>query len=498
MENTAEDTQLADVDSVPTQVAPITRLATEILMLIFTAGYLSIDRGHKEFVDCIGSVCRQWRVIALNTSLLWTQLEIDFNGIISGCHLNNWLSRSRHRMLDLRCQSSSLDTLHGPLQTVMHVLAPHIGRWRVMRFSLSGINEMWAALSGLPSQVPSLEVLGVGVSNYSPLFEEAYNWNIRAPRLRRLVFYGIPCFPFGFSFHQHFPALTRVHLRGLTVCRLLGPGRHEPLGVLKALATLHHLEYLCIASAGIDLSWRNYRIPPRSERAILPALKRFQFQALQFDCIVAFMNSMEAPLLVSILFTSPNPYRNDGIRFGSICPVKRNHYRHFPVLQRLTVYCNNSYVVDDPYLMHFIGIFKFKKVSFVESGKKMWRLIQLAGCKEAGVAMKSSRLIGVEIHSENLPVPVAGLRQLVVGRRHSSNTNSSQSQPATNKGGQRFTPLEEIHVCTSTPLAEVDRTWFTKRMDMEQFSWSDSRACVAQGKHFNDRLGWLRMTFAPA
>ncbi|KAL6301862.1 hypothetical protein BKA93DRAFT_795318 [Sparassis latifolia] len=417
------------------------------------------------------------------------------SGVISKCHLNNWLSRSRRRMLDLRFYSVSPKTLPSAIQTAMHVLAPHTDRWGTMRLSLRDYSEMKDALSGWPSSLLALEDLSLSVAHYMTFGE--YDLKVTAQRLRRLVLLNFPCLPSGFPFHQHFPALTRVHLGGLTLYRLLGWDRPQPLALLNALAPLPHLEHLCIIDPGIRIAWSVYSILPHSDRAILSALKKIHFQAVHLDCIVAFMNTMEAPKLSSILCTGPYMYCD---MFDSVGSVERDHHRHFPQLQRFRVCCDNSWVMNDPHLLDFIDDFRFKWVDFMNFRDKISKLIKLAGDWEDGAPMKSSRLISVEIHLQHLSVPVVELRQLVVGRHHSKGSNSSPSQPEMEVGSQQPSALEELRICTSEPIAETDRAWFTGKPDLKHFSWSDSRACLEERKSVDERRhlgGRLRMTFAP-
>ncbi|KAF5389277.1 hypothetical protein D9757_003429 [Collybiopsis confluens] len=167
----------------------IRNLPVEVLLYVFILG----SEEDPLLPLTVSHVCRFWHVLAVHAAPLWRR-------IVLGSHYTVWqesICRARACTLDIEFTS------HEPLafyevQRYMHLVMPHIRRWRSLRIVFTNYYQpfLWnAALSECctrsnHTQVPELEELCL-VYRHNDDTKEFCLFSGRAPRLRRLVVDGI-------------------------------------------------------------------------------------------------------------------------------------------------------------------------------------------------------------------------------------------------------------------------------------------------------------------
>lgn len=175
----------------------IRRLPVEILAHIFVLG----SQQDAAFPIAISHVCRAWRYIALRTPSLW-------RCIILSPHEQMWrerIHRARACTLDIRLITRASSRLGQPrtvdvdpftVQWHMHIVLPHIQRWRSLDIEFPEYAPfLWkAALSnlsyGAPAAAPLLEDLSLVYRDNDDV-DEFCLFSGYAPRLRRVTLDGI-------------------------------------------------------------------------------------------------------------------------------------------------------------------------------------------------------------------------------------------------------------------------------------------------------------------
>ncbi len=150
----------------------------------------------------VSHVCRTWRRLALRTPALWRHVTLDSRldmwnerirrakACLLEIQLVPWFSHFPHRPQNHRCDMAAV-------QWYMHVVTPHIRRWRSLEIVFSDYSPyLWnAALSACCSigknvQAPLLEELTLLYRNNDDTKEFCLFSN-HAPRLRRVTLDGI-------------------------------------------------------------------------------------------------------------------------------------------------------------------------------------------------------------------------------------------------------------------------------------------------------------------
>ncbi|KIK69667.1 hypothetical protein GYMLUDRAFT_34062 [Collybiopsis luxurians FD-317 M1] len=166
-------------------------LPPELLAYIFILG----SEDDPLLPVSVSHVCRFWRELAIHTASLWRR-------VVLGCYYNMWretIHRARACTLDIELSSRIRPGIPAfyEVQRYMHLVMPHIKRWRSLRIVFTGYQPyLWnAALSeccmrSSQTQVPELEELCL-VYRHNDDTKEFCLFSGRAPRLRRLVIDGI-------------------------------------------------------------------------------------------------------------------------------------------------------------------------------------------------------------------------------------------------------------------------------------------------------------------
>ena len=236
----------------PTSGTPINGLPNELLSFIFTLGSGAEEQGDDDYGEeegdeedsmdsdeheqrlpfkvLVSHVCRRWRTVAIETSMLWTFL--DFAEGPPFDKSRTWLERSKGCLLDIELDCTvdedytnsnesdnredtdaySSDDLVAPedrvampggpapnktkenkslgrvspadLPVVRNLILPHVARWRVFELMVNDYQIMYGILSTLATipEAPQLQVLRL--FNYDDNGDYNYD-HFRPPHLKR-------------------------------------------------------------------------------------------------------------------------------------------------------------------------------------------------------------------------------------------------------------------------------------------------------------------------
>jgi hypothetical protein len=249
----------------PSSGTPVNALPNELLSYIFTLGSGAEEQGGNDVDDeeeqeessideprqqlpfkvLVSHVCRRWRTVAIETSMLWTYL--DFAEGPPFDKSRTWLERSKGCLLDIEldctveedaspnesyyhANASSSDELVAPedrvampggpapvkakeptpsgqvppadLPIVRDLILPHVARWRVFELMVNDYQIMYGILSTLAPipEAPQLQVLRLyhydgndDFDHFSPphLKQPFAPFRGHAPNLLQVVLWGV-------------------------------------------------------------------------------------------------------------------------------------------------------------------------------------------------------------------------------------------------------------------------------------------------------------------
>ncbi|KAF9077526.1 hypothetical protein BDP27DRAFT_1253488 [Rhodocollybia butyracea] len=271
----------------------IRNLPPELLAYIFVMG----SEDDPILPLTITHICRFWRVLALNTPLLWRR-------VVLGSYYSMWretMYRARACTLDIEFKSPGR---YGSLafyevQRYMHLVIPQIRRWRSLSIVFSDYQPyLWnAALSECCSrnnhtQVPELEELCL-VYRHNDDTKEFCLFSGYAPSLRRVTIDGIRLtwLP---SLFQNLRYLDYIH-HGWT------NGSHAIQEVSNILRVSSRLAELRILFPVKKYRPRlNHRISPDFETIYLPRLESLHLRVNSQDIpeeLISLASLFETPRL---------------------------------------------------------------------------------------------------------------------------------------------------------------------------------------------------------
>lgn len=244
-------------------LAPIHRLPSEILCMIFA---LVID--HSEAhpfrnLRSIQLVCRLWRQLAISCPSCWTSIYVGV--MTSSWMLGTLLDRAGG--LPLHCYARLADDL-------LEYLAPHIGRVRTLQVIFEDEQIAPCDFFGLFSrQAPMLEGLCISVANPQPHIDMPTLFDGCAPRLSHLsLSYHYVCAT------NRFPLLTHLYLHEQYT---LSPESLSDL--LDFLDGSPMLEELVLDSAGPYVPPELLDTFPLSRSVVLSRLRRVIFRECSWE-----------------------------------------------------------------------------------------------------------------------------------------------------------------------------------------------------------------------
>ena len=316
----------------------ITQLPPEVLAHIFVLG----AEEDVMFPVTVSHVCRAWRYTALHTPRLWRRITFDGN-------LGMWQHRIRRAKactLDVQlCPRSAASHLayYNHAQLCMHLIAPHIHRWRSLEIRFGGYAPfLWnAALSAFCGHSPSVEASAlrelVLVYPDNDDTKEFALFNGFAPRLRRATLQGIRL-AWTPSLFQNLTFLDYTH-HGFT----RGPqAAAEVLYMLQVSAALEDLR-LAFPWKGDTAS--RYALSASFSRAVhLPRLRKL---ALYVDgpdvppALTYALPHLSLPALRALYLISPGPLTSSARRqtqpqaTPDVFPHLRAVFKAFPRLPAL-------------------------------------------------------------------------------------------------------------------------------------------------------------------
>jgi len=177
------------------------------------AGVQSPATPSNEFPTLVSHVCRHWRLVALDAPMLWTTLDFAEGPPYEKSKV--WLERSKDCDLDITVDHSedelATETETAPatydLRRIMHLISPHVQRWRMIHISVSRKEQMYMVLYDFLYQIgPALRLRSLSLYD---------NSDDDGSDSEEETFYEVPSE--GMIFNDHAPLLSEVCLWGVTL-----------------------------------------------------------------------------------------------------------------------------------------------------------------------------------------------------------------------------------------------------------------------------------------
>jgi len=283
---------------------PIHRIPPEVLAYIFILGASSTDRKSILFPLVISHVCGAWRDLAISTHCLWGQIASACNWRIS----QHYIRHSATCQLDVTLSHGRILDVGG-VQWYMHLISPHINRWRsfTVRFDHYAPFLWNSALSSCCGtaktvQARALETLTLIYPENDDTKEFTLFGGV-APRLTRLTVVGIRLdwLP---SLFQNLRVLDYNH-HGFS------RGHEAVVEFLSMMQISNQLEELRVS---FPANVRREEYPYSLPIVTLPALQRLYVRVrndIPSELAIVF-GSLQMPMLQSIHLRdtsrSKNPY----------------------------------------------------------------------------------------------------------------------------------------------------------------------------------------------
>ncbi|KAL7283051.1 hypothetical protein ACG7TL_002475 [Trametes sanguinea] len=321
--------ELVSLRRLHNSVAPIQRLPPEVFCAIFE--HLRDEKGVITEVLNVSHVCQHWRDIALQAAKLWSAFYINSVEMTKA-----FLERSRSHPLTL-----FLTEPRDHVGRIAKLIAPHVGRLRVLRICASEDKTIIRLLDRFVSEAPQLEEL---------VIEKDFRHRVIAIN-RVPIFTSLPRL-FGGS-------LPRTSLRTLKVRNVSlltsfsGPsilvnfemhqcsmpdGRFSVRSLLKFLHNCPLLESVCIASMSVP----GAEVPPGLPIVNLPRLQVLNIISAPDD-ILRILSGLSIPRTAHVhletLYTQPGAGGYDFI------PTDHTHLPFFAGVKRLELFIEKHRII---------------------------------------------------------------------------------------------------------------------------------------------------------
>lgn len=336
---------------------PINRIPFELLGEIFLTGWCTYGiRTAHHFALLVSSVCQWWRRVALETPELWTKIPIEI--FLSHTHemATNYLQRSRRNLLHLQIADEHSDSKSGrnwdtedlhlverriadirfvtdaaddEVNQMMHLLAHHLSRWKVVELVCTHLSTLRIALSHMHGEASSLTSCSLSIDKMWRLPDLHSQWfpdDFSAPVIACLNMSS-------FSLIKSWLASPFIGLQELIItdCFLY----MEKL--LRTLSSIPHLNRLTLDNACILDSADTISI------CWLHDLERITFRDLTPDRISEFLFLVRAPILQTVGFACLRGSAEAAPSFaGVLAHIEMDS--HFPKLHHLIIDPTDMYL----------------------------------------------------------------------------------------------------------------------------------------------------------
>ncbi|KAL6301846.1 hypothetical protein BKA93DRAFT_751733 [Sparassis latifolia] len=442
------------------EVTPAKNLPEDIIHEIFKCGWSnSAPSMRLQFSLLVASVCRRWRIAALDSSSLWSTLVLIISYDPSLEILALFLSRSHSAPLDIiiitHRRVKNNNRLHREpdiTKGIFRLLLPHMGRWKSLSLSaLTGasLGYVNSSLRGCANVLEKLRVTYTGPIDFaSPSHPQRapFHSSFKASNLRELTLQYVVSLPDS-PIDELFPALE-----------LLSLDKSAPLTLqwrefVQMLARLEHLRVFHLGEGHrhiMDLE----EDPGTPPRVTLAALEELSVSDLWHENVNEMFSFFSAPRLAHFSYIDPRDW-SDGSE-----PVIENHLEFFPALRSVTL-ANSRGEIDVDYdcLSQLVEHFHHVNIRGLEYAPN--HVIRAAGDRQIDpTELPLARLISISLRS-CLQMYVEELRELVLVR--------SDPTLAAEYGEDAPTALEEIRIYNDCEIGEEDRAFFTNNLRV--FEW---------------------------
>ncbi|OSX65833.1 hypothetical protein POSPLADRAFT_1131386 [Postia placenta MAD-698-R-SB12] len=450
------------------QHTPIARVPADVGRLLFEECFHA--HCHEERITSaliLASVCRAWRAIAFDLSVLWSAVHIDLRRLHEEPdeHWKAILRRSRRHPLDVQIvgfyDEDKLELVR--MRNAVLMLLPHLDRWRSMSIGVVTIESLTAILPLWVDEAPLLETLSfsnvahthrVSRSTSTLSFDPRFS----APRLSTLELLSTRLS------HQHrifcgrFPGIRKLTLECSLDSGTFLDGRFlaQCLGPLKSLQRLElvasgYVEFAQLLEDGYTHGL--IELPMLKELALSYKLAEYTVQDILM-CI-------KAPQLTTLIITPAVALSWDD-------PLPFMLKTRFPSLR--TVQLGFDHNMYDPFCCtDFFQIFgsfehlELLNLQLVRINQEPLEFVDvLSKCIENTSCWNLPRLISVQVRDEG--DVVAASRRLVEARLAASSGDGPHSEE------KRPSCLEKLSVESIEAISEEDRVWFESHLQF--FEWN--------------------------
>ncbi|GBE87475.1 predicted protein [Sparassis crispa] len=448
--------------------APIYRLSEDVLQAIFKTGWSSGRSmgGSPVFTLAVASVCRFWRGVAVDTSLLWTTIVVNTTSMRDPGFLHSFIARSGSRGLDIVLANHScvpIDHAYEVSMAMRHlkILLAYVKRWRTFSFSTASDSTLARIVSSLRGSADILEELQVTYSKGGHLIlpqNTPFDVSFTAPKLRQLILENACCLSHYSG--QNFPVLERLMLDH----SVSPPGDYDEMYVAELLQPLRNLRYLNFEEdVGVQFDWEGM------ERVSLEPLEEIVFTRMRVCAISNLLSVLEAPRLTRISCCN----LEDMGDLGEDEEFIAHHAVHFPSLRTLSLIGCLQNAHDCVKISSLARDFEHLNISGLNICS-INNVVDYAGTDSGPVAWPFTRLSSINIRSD-AGVSIRGLHKMVEARHEA---RAKEKPPAV---------IDELYVYTSQRISEEDRAWLEGMVRV--FEWSPVDGKVADGS--------LSLSFVP-
>lgn len=442
----------------------------------------------------LSAVCRQWRDIVTNTSLLWSLVYINLDHLPSRSAWELHMTRSGTQGLDITVRAEGVDFAKEKSRALgaIALLTPHIKRWKLIHVCLQDIVVVRDAVAQWKGSADVLDEIFLSSEPdcESDLAEVALDPAFVAPRCRVFALYDIPVVRGGKDLHRHFPALDELSLVSSTFEEAPGCNWAK---LMPLLTNLKHLRLLNLRPEAEgdddddddddgDEDSGDEDDGPKPDPDLrslpsLPALEELVLHSTSLPSLNKLLSAFTAPTLSKLELVAYESADDEEERL----PRTKALLRRFPALRTLR-------------LTHAAGALGLANVRFL--AEDVPRLEVEKADVRAVLGMVTKRVV-----KSRWPIPRLRLLEVWTGEApgfHDEGENEDEDEDDTAEGEKEKDekkkivdairklaeacaaaqhPLESIAVHTKEGCPEEDRTWFEK--NVPKFSWapaSDSSA----------------------
>lgn len=150
--------------------AAVHKLPNELLSEIFIESLRDYERwdiNTLRYLAVISGICTRWRLVALSTPTLWSNVIYEEDILISAApaarkrakdRINTYLSRSKHSPIHIFIHISVSDVSVIPMNTIKTLFWPHMSRCRTLKLEFNAVTQLLAFFP-LPGRLELLKSL---------------------------------------------------------------------------------------------------------------------------------------------------------------------------------------------------------------------------------------------------------------------------------------------------------------------------------------------------